>query len=182
MCPPEWTGSTCSTPVDHCTPNPCTLPNTVCVNLPTTFQCDCKPGFQGNASTTGCFGKLIQLHYASHFPFPAKSEQPNLSCANFSGHSCSYCLANAANLNCSFCFKREGSSLCLDATASANSCSSLFNQSSSTNKSGDCPGKYSLFGKGSYLFDSKHNNCRVRCSNNFPWRHTRLQAIPSRFY
>ena len=60
-CPPGFTGSSCLTDIDECTPNPCQNGGT-CIDGSNSFACQCPPGHIGmscetiieDCSSTGC--------------------------------------------------------------------------------------------------------------------------------
>ena len=50
MCKVGWGGTKCSVDVDECgaASSPCTSNNTVCVNSPGSYACECQTGYQKN--------------------------------------------------------------------------------------------------------------------------------------
>ena len=50
ICDVGWTGTQCNIDVDECgtATSPCTGNNTVCVNNPGSYVCDCQTGYKRN--------------------------------------------------------------------------------------------------------------------------------------
>ncbi|XP_029048305.2 cubilin isoform X2 [Osmia bicornis bicornis] len=83
VCDPGYTGTTCDTKIDPCTPNPCRN-NGVCVSSSTGINCDCPSTFTGSRCESprqSCGG--VSRNPLGHLQFPIGGNvyQPGLSCA-----------------------------------------------------------------------------------------------------
>ena len=52
LCDPGYTGASCQTDINYCSPDPCENGGT-CNDLPTAFSCDCPPAWTGDTCGTG---------------------------------------------------------------------------------------------------------------------------------
>ena len=63
-CAPGYTGTTCEVDIDECAGNPCTQPNSECLNLENAHRCVCASGYQGMVAIT--LLKKSRIYYVNN--------------------------------------------------------------------------------------------------------------------